>query len=455
MDERILVMLDSLMTPPPEQVLEVTTLTRLIKSQLEDNLSRVWVKGEVSNLRKQSSGHVYFSLKDAGSQLPCVLFARDAVRQSFELQDSMEVLLLGDLSVFEPHGRYQLIAKIVIQSGEGRLQLDYERLKRKLAAEGLFDPDRKKPLPAPPRKIATITSPTGAAIRDFLRILRRRDFGGEVVIFPAKVQGKGAADEVNAMIKHVVDSDGFDLIVIMRGGGSIEDLWVFNEEVLTREVAACPLPVISAIGHEIDTVLTDYAADKRAETPSGAAELISSLYIDAHSRCKDAKRDFYAWVESYLSGQCSKLNDLSARMRIIAPSRRVQYINMQLDEMESRLRSNLACRLSTEQKTINIFRQRITQQHPKTRIGIAYQHLKDFSRRLERAVDLTASMNKEKLQSLHHRLENGSLQATLKRGYVITLKKDNTIIDCASLAKKEPQLKARFHDGEITLRNYS
>jgi exodeoxyribonuclease VII large subunit len=446
-------MLDSLMTPPPEQVLEVTALTRLIKGQLEENFSRVWVKGEVSNLRKQSSGHIYFSLKDVGSQLPCALFARDAAQQSFELQDGMEVLLLGDVSVFEPHGRYQLIAKIVIQSGEGRLQLEYERVKRKLAAEGLFDTEHKKPLPTLPRKIAVITSPSGAAIRDFLRILHRRAFAGEVVIFPARVQGKGAAEEVTAMLEHAVASEGFDLIVITRGGGSIEDLWVFNEEALARTVAACPLPVISAIGHEIDTVLTDYAADKRAETPSGAAELISSLYIEARSRCEDAKHDFHTWVKSYLNDQHSQLRDLSAQMRIIAPDRRVQHISMRMDEMESRLSSNLVRRITTEQQTISKYAQRIAEQHPKTRIGIACQHLKDFSRRLERAKVLIASKNREKLQSLQRRLENGSLQATLLRGYVMIKNSDGNIIDRASLAKKEPQLKARFQDGEIKLKN--
>jgi len=446
-------MLDSLMTPPPEQVLEVTALTRLIKGQLEENFSRVWVKGEVSNLRKQSSGHIYFSLKDAGSQLPCALFARDSARQSFELQDGMEVLLLGDVSVFEPHGRYQLIAKIVIQSGEGRLQLEYERLKRKLAAEGLFDTEHKKPLPTLPQKIAVITSPTGAAVRDFLRILRRRAFSGEVVIFPARVQGKGAAEEVAAMLEHAVASEDFDLIVITRGGGSIEDLWVFNEEALTRAVAVCPLPVISAIGHEIDTVLTDYAADQRVETPSGAAELISSLYIEARSRCEDAESDLHAWVKGYLNNQNSQLRNLSAHMRIIAPDRRVQHISMRMDEMESRLSSNLACRITTEQQAISKYAQRIVEQHPKTRIGIACQHLKDFSRRLERAKVLIASKNTEKLQSLQHRLENGSLQATLQRGYVMIKNSDGIIIDRASLALKEPQLKARFQDGEIALKN--
>ena len=446
-------MLDSLMTPPPEQVLEVTALTRLIKGQLEENFSRVWVKGEVSNLRKQSSGHIYFSLKDAGSQLPCALFARDAAQQSFELKDGMEVLLLGDVSVFEPHGRYQLIAKIVIQSGEGRLQLEYERVKRKLAAEGLFDTEHKKPLPTLPRKIAVITSPSGAAIRDFLRILRRRAFAGEVMIFPARVQGKGAAEEVTAMLEHAVASEGFDLVVITRGGGSIEDLWVFNEEALARAVAACPLPVISAIGHEIDTVLTDYAADKRAETPSGAAELISSLYIKARSRCEDAKHDFHTWVKSYLNDQHSQLRNLSAQMRIIAPDRRVQHISMRMDEMESRLSSNLVRRITTEQQTISRYAQRIAEQHPKTRIGIACQHLKDFSRRLERAKVLIASKNREKLQSLRHRLENGSLQATLLRGYVMIKNSDGIVIDRASLALEEPQLKAHFQDGEIALKN--
>lgn len=440
------------MTPSPDQVLKVTALTRLIKGQLEENFARVWVKGEVSNLRKQSSGHIYFSLKDAGSQLPCALFARDAARQSFELQDGMEVLLLGDISVFEPHGRYQLIAKIAIQSGEGRLQMEFERLKRKLAAEGLFATERKKPLPVLPRKIAVITSPTGAAVRDFLRILRRREFGGEVVIFPAKVQGKGSAEEVAAMLQHASASAGFDLVVLTRGGGSIEDLWAFNEEALARAVAACPLPVISAIGHEIDTVLTDYAADKRAETPSGAAELISSLYIEARSRYEDARNDLHDWVESYLSENRTKLRELAAHMRIIAPERRVQHFGMQLDDLENRLSRNLSRRISREQQTLGGYGQRIAEQHPKTRIGIAQQHLEDFARRLERATQLATAHQEEKLQTLQHRLENGSLQATLQRGYAVIQNADGAIIDRASNARKERKLKARFHDGEVDLK---
>lgn len=446
-------MFDNLLTPNPDQVLKVTALTRLIKGQLEENFARVWVQGEVSNLRKQSSGHVYFSLKDSGSQLPCVLFARDAARQSFELQDGMEVILLGDLSVYEPHGRYQLIGKIAIQSGEGRLQIEFERLKRKLAAEGLFESERKKPLPVLPKRVAVITSPTGAAVRDFLRILRRREFGGEIVIFPARVQGKGAAEEIAAMLQHAGASDGFDLVVLTRGGGSIEDLWAFNEEALARTVAACPLPVISAIGHEIDTVLTDFAADIRAETPSGAAELISSLYLEALARYEDAHQDLHAWVESYLSDTRNLLRDLDARMRIIAPERRVQHLGLQIDDLENRLSRNLSQRLSTEQNALSRLAQRIAEQHPKTQIGIAGQHLSDFSRRLKRVSQQATQVKKDKLESLQHRLENGSLQATLHRGYALIQSPDGRIIDRAALAAQEPALNARFHDGEIHLKN--
>jgi exodeoxyribonuclease VII large subunit len=445
-------MLDNLFTPSPDQVLKVTALTRLLKGQLEENFARVWVQGEVSNLRKQSSGHIYFSLKDAGSQLPCVLFARDAARQSLELADGMEVLLLGDISVFEPHGRYQLIAKVAIQSGEGRLQLEFERLKRKLAAEGLFDAERKKPLPILPRKIAVITSPTGAAVRDFLRILRRRGYGGEVVIFPTRVQGKGAAEEVAAMLQHAAASPGFDLVVLTRGGGSIEDLWAFNEEALARAVATCPIPVISAIGHEIDTVLTDYVADQRAETPSGAAELISSLYIEARARYEDARNDLQASVDSHLAENSTLLRDLLARMRILAPERRVQHIGMQLDDLENRLSRHLSRRISCEQHALSGYAQRMAEQHPKTRIGIAQQHLKDCSRRLERASKLAATYKSEKVQTLQHRLENGSLQATLQRGYAVMQSSDGQIIDRAATAQKESKLTARFHDGEVSLR---
>ncbi|NBB78006.1 MAG: exodeoxyribonuclease VII large subunit [Verrucomicrobia bacterium] len=444
-------MLDNLLAPSPEEILKVTTLTRLIKGQLEENFSRVWVQGEVSNLRRQSSGHVYFSLKDAKSQLPCALFARDAARQSFELENGMELLLLGDISVFEPHGRYQLIAKVAIQSGAGRLQMEFERLKRKLAGEGLFDRARKKALPVLPQRIAVITSPTGAAVRDFLRILHRRRFGGEIVIFPARVQGRGAAEEVISMLAHASASPGFDLVVLTRGGGSIEDLWAFNEESLARAVAACPLPTVSAIGHEIDTVLTDYAADRRAETPSGAAELISTLYLEALQNLEVAEESLHTVIQNHIDGGKSDLRELLARLRIIAPERQLQHLGMCLDDFENQLKQSLTKRLSESDRWLGDFARRIAEQHPKTRISMARQQLDAASRQLQRATALTSERKKEALQYLQQRLANGSLQATLKRGYTILQNPDGTILERSVDALKESAVRARFQDGEIDL----
>lgn len=446
-------MMDELMTPPPEEVLDVTALTRLIKGQLEGRFAQVWVRGEVSNLRCQSSGHVYFSLKDNGSQLPCVLFARDAARQSFELVDGMEVLLLGSISVYEPHGRYQLIARIAIQSGEGRLQLEYERLKRKLAKEGLFDSSNKQKLPLLPRRIAVITSPTGAAVRDFLRLLKRRGFLGEVVLFPARVQGKGAADEVASMLEHANASAGFDLVVLTRGGGSIEDLWAFNEESLARAVAASQLPVISAIGHEIDHVLTDFAADIRAETPSGAAELISSLYLNITDKVEKIEADLDAALDHGLK-QLQRLTDsLEARLGAIAPARQVQLLQMKIDEIENRLLRSIESRASSSQRKIEGLSQRLLRQHPKLQIELAQQKLAADKSRLVRATRQYIANQNNILTHLAKRLSNSSLQATLGRGYAVLQAKDGRILPDKENVRSEKTIRARMRDGEVELSN--
>lgn len=444
-------MLDDLIRPAPEHILKVTELTRQIKAQLEGGFSQLWVQGEVSNLRRQSSGHVYFSLKDAGSQLPCVLFARDVAQQSFELSDGMEVLLMGGLSVYAPHGRYQLIAKVAIQSGMGRLQIEFERLKRKLAAEGLFDQALKRPLPILPMRIAVITSPTGAAVRDFLRILRRRGYTGEVVIFPARVQGQGAAQEVAKMLEYAGASKDFDLAVITRGGGSIEDLWAFNEELLARAVAACPLPVISAVGHEIDTVLTDYAADQRAETPSGAAELISSLYLDSVQRLETAGQDLLYWIEAGVSERKRSLNAVITQMQIIAPERLIEHLGMRLDDFENRLSQSLKNRLSRERVVLAQHANRLGTHHPRLKLGLAHQSLDNLERRLARAATVDTQSKNNRLAHLQKRLENSSLKATLRRGYAVIRKSDGSLISTAKVAEEEARLTAQFHDGEVAL----
>ncbi|CAA6692850.1 MULTISPECIES: exodeoxyribonuclease VII large subunit [unclassified Lentimonas] len=445
-------MLDNLITPASEQVLKVTELTRQIKAQLEGRFTQIWVQGEVSNLRRQSSGHVYFSLKDAGSQLPCVLFARDAAQQGFQLEDGMEVLLFGSLSVYAPHGRYQLIAKMTVQSGQGRLQMEFERLKKKLAAEGLFEKSLKKPLPALPMRIAVVTSPTGAAVRDFLRILHRRNYKGEVVIFPARVQGKGSEKEIATMLEYAGASKDFDLVVITRGGGSIEDLWAFNEEVLARAVVACPIPVISAVGHEIDIVLTDYVADKRAETPSAAAELISSLMIESEQRLEQAESNLRYWIETGIAERRQSLDALQAKMHIIAPARQVEMLGMQLDDLENRLSQSLQTRLTRERTMLAQQSQRLAEHHPRIKISLARQALENLDRRLSRASKVDMHTKREHLLHLQKRLENGSLNATLKRGFAILQTTDGAIISSAESGKAEDQLTARLNDGDLTLK---
>lgn len=445
-------MLDNLIAPAADQVLKVTELTRQIKAQLEGRFTQLWVQGEVSNLRRQSSGHIYFSLKDAGSQLPCVLFARDAAQQSFQLEDGMEVLLLGSLSVYAPHGRYQLIAKMTVESGQGRLQIEFERLKKKLSAEGLFDPSSKRPLPTLPMRIAVVTSPTGAAVRDFLRILKRRNYKGEVVVFPARVQGKGTEKEIAAMLEYAGASKDFDLAVITRGGGSIEDLWAFNEELLARAVATCPLPVISAVGHEIDTVLTDYAADQRAETPSAAAELISSLAIEAEQRLEQAQNNLLYSIETHINDRRQSLDRLQTKMQLIAPARQVEILGMKLDDLENHLSQSLQTRLNQERTKLAQQSQKLAEHHPRIKISLAHQALGNLDQRLSRATKVEAHTKQEHLLHLQKRLDNSSLNATLRRGYAVLKNTDGAIISSAKKAQNSTQLNALLNDGEVALK---
>jgi len=445
-------MLDDLFAPAPDQVLGVTDLTRQIKQRLEGDFGRVWVKGEVSNLRRQSSGHVYFSMKDCGSLLPSVLFAKDAAQQSFELEDGMELILFGNISVYEPHGRYQLIGKVAIKSGEGRLQLAFEKLKRQLATEGLFDSERKKPLPVLPKRIAVITSPTGAALKDFLRILKRRQFGGNVIIFPARVQGKEAPEEILGMLQHATASEGFDLIVLTRGGGSIEDLWAFNNEKLARAVVDCSLPVISAIGHEIDHVLTDFAADRRAETPSGAAELISSLYLDALQRLNEGANSLQLAWENYIEREKARLEQLAARMRIIAPERQIELLGMRLDDLENRLSGATKETLQKNLIKLNQLDRALTRHHPESRLQLLREKVENRSTRMRRAARSGLKYQNQILISQQKRLKNNDIQATLRRGYTILKDDSGTILESAASVEKAQSIVAKMEDGEVELR---
>ncbi|MCX6559638.1 MAG: exodeoxyribonuclease VII large subunit, partial [Candidatus Aminicenantes bacterium] len=257
-----------------DKIYSVTELTSVIKIALETAFPQVWVEGEVSNSRKYGSGHIYLTLKDAGSSIPAVIWRGDAARLKFEIKDGQQFVCRGKIDVYPPRGAYQLIIDRVEPKGKGALQLAFEQLKEKLKAEGLFDPARKRKLPLRPKRIGIVTSPTGAAIVDILRTLDRRSAKLHVLIYPARVQGDGAADDIVAGIETLGAMPGLDVLIVGRGGGSIEDLWSFNEERVARAIAASPIPVISAVGHEVDFTIADFVADIRASTPTAAAELV-------------------------------------------------------------------------------------------------------------------------------------------------------------------------------------
>ncbi len=325
--------------PPATETrpLTVSELTAQVKGTLEDRFPSVWVTGEVSNLARPQSGHVYFTLKDERAQLRAVIWRAAAGRLPFELADGVALVCRGRLDVYPPRGAYQLIVELAQLEGMGSLELALRKLKDKLAKQGLFDPDRKRPLPAFPKRIAVVTSPTGAAIRDFLQVVRRRWRGVHVLVVPTRVQGKGSAQEIAAAIElagRLLPAP--DVIVVTRGGGSLEDLWAFNEEPVVQAIAAAPIPIVSAVGHEIDVTLADLAADQRALTPTEAAERV----VPSAADIEDALRGLAQRLAAALRGRARearmRLQALASRPVLERPQDRVHELGRRLDELAAR-----------------------------------------------------------------------------------------------------------------------
>ena len=415
------------------RVESVSAFTRRVKTVLEREIRPGWVRGEVSNLRRQASGHVYFSLKDAGAQVSAVLFRGDAARQTVQLRDGVQVVVYGEVSVYEARGNYQLIVRAVIEDGVGRLQREFEALKRRLADEGLFAPERKRAIPAMPRTIGFVTSPTGAAVQDFLRILKRRGWRGRVVVLPAKVQGEGAAAECAAMIALAGDAARcgvvFDQLVVGRGGGSLEDLWAFNEEALVRAVAACPVPVISAVGHEIDFTLCDFAADVRAETPSAAAELISSGFVAAAEKLERLDEDLRHHAEATLETLTERLDHARSRLRLLSPKAQLEREQLKLDDVGNRLAVAL-------ERGVRRGRERLS-------AAAALLRERTPARRVER--------ESQRLLGLWKRLQAASPDSVLNRGFVILRDADGKPLARKIEVVSGARVSAQFADGETGL----
>ena len=408
----------------------MSAFTRRVKTVLESGVRPGWVRGEVTNLRAQASGHVYFALKDAGAQLSAVMFRGDAARQTVKLREGVQVVVYGEVSVYEARGQYQLIVRVVIEDGVGKLQREFEALKARLAAEGLFAAERKRAIPAMPACVGFVTSPTGAAVQDFLRILRRRGWRGRVVVLPAKVQGEGAAAEMAAMLALAQELGIFDAIVIGRGGGSLEDLWAFNEEVLVRAVVACAVPVIAAVGHEIDFTLCDFAADVRAETPSAAAELISSEFVACAERTEQADEAMRTLLESAVARAGERLDHARSRLRLLSPGGQIEQGFLRLDDFSNRLGAALRSSVQTHRQHLAEARARLAHATPQTRV----------------------EQESQRLLSLWKRLQAASPASVLHRGFVIMRDEAGTPVARRDAARAGQALTAEFADGTAKVR---
>ncbi len=364
-------------------ILSVSELTSRIKGLIEGGIGRISVGGELSNCRRQSSGHLYFTLKDGGATIGGVMWRQSAGRLKFEPKDGLQVVCEGRIDVYPPHGKYQLVADRIEPLGAGALALAFEQLKAKLEGEGLFEAGRKRPLPFLPRRIGVVTSPTGAALRDFLRVLHLRFPGLPVLVAPAKVQGEGSGAEVVAAIERLSAGQEVDVVVVTRGGGSMEDLWTFNEEAVARAIARCRVPVVSAIGHEIDFTIADFVADRRAPTPTGAAELLAPVRADLEASVLVLGRRLQRGLLARV--QTGREQLLRLRMRLGDPGRGVADRRLALAELEDRLAEAMRSGVDGRRQTLRRLRERTDARSPRVELAARLRGLHALRSALERA----------------------------------------------------------------------
>ena len=431
----------------------VRQLVAQVRELVEQEYGDVWVEGEISNFRPAPSGHIYFTLKDADAQLPIVLFRRQAMLLRFRPEDGLHVLVRGRVSVYEQRGQMQLVAETMEPVGVGSLQLAFEQLKERLKAEGLFDADRKRPLPAFPRTVGIVTSPTGAVIRDFLNIVARRHSGLNVLLFPASVQGDSAPAEIESAIAQLNASSLVDVIVLARGGGSLEDLAAFNSERVARAIAASRLPIVSAIGHETDFTIADFAADLRAPTPSAAAELITEAQhnIAEHLATQDQRLARAARFQLLQSRQ--RLTRLAtaerAESRISALLRRLAQ---RLDDLSFRAESALDSQLRRQQQHVAGLTATVLRHDPRQALAQARERLAANRAQLHHSMERLLRTLAGNVSALDARLHSLSPLAVLDRGYALVLGADGSLIRSTAQLASGDQLTTRLADGTFISR---
>jgi exodeoxyribonuclease VII large subunit len=401
------------------RVLTVSTLTALIKESLDARFGGVWVEGEISNLRVHGSGHVYFTLKDEGAQIRAVLFRSRVRRLRFEPADGLSVLAFANLDVYAVRGEYQLVCELLEPKGLGALQLAFDQLKARLAAEGLFDPARKRPLPAFPRRVGLITSPTGAVVRDFLRVLTRRFAGVHVVIHPVRVQGETAAPEIVEALHDLNRRGGFDVLVLARGGGSLEDLWAFNDEAVARAIAASKTPVISAVGHETDFTIADFVADLRAPTPSAAAELVVREKAQLAAHLAGLGERLGRAARRRVSRLTERVADLGRRRALGDPTRPLRDRARRVDDLGTRLGRAMARRRADAADRVARASRALRPGLLATQLRHAGRLLAQLDRRLGQGAAGAVTARRREVTATAARLDGLSPLGVLARGYSV------------------------------------
>ena len=405
---------------PARTILTVSELNATIRDILENQLHTVWVEGEISNARVWNTGHMYFTLKDGASQIKAVMF-RSAVRYlKFKAEDGLKVVARGKVSVYDPKGEYQIICEHLEPKGLGSLQQAFEQLKKKLAAEGLFDPARKRQLPALPRRIGIVTSLDGAALRDIIRVLRRRYPNAHLVLSATRVQGEGAGREIAHAIRKVERIEDVDVIILARGGGSLEDLWAFNEEVLARVIAACQVPIISGVGHETDFTIADFVADLRAPTPSAAAELVVRRKDEFFGHIGRICERLDAAIHHRLRRMETRLHMLEARPGYAGFQGRIAVRGRHVSELASGLRQRISQGFARRARRHELLRRSLDQFDPRHRLAAVRTRLVSRDGQLAAAARRRLSRAQTRFGALAARIEGLSPLAVLGRGYSVT-----------------------------------
>lgn len=430
-------------------IFTVSSLNAAVRRVLEAQWGAVWLLGEISNFSAPSSGHWYFTLKDPQAQVRCAMFRGNNARVAMRVGNGLQVLVRGRLSLYEPRGDYQLIVDKIEPAGEGLLQQEFAALKEKLQHEGLFAAERKRPLPQPIRRVGVITSATGAAIRDVLSVLARRDPQLQVIIYPTQVQGKQAAQQLRHTLALAIQRNEVDALLLTRGGGSLEDMWCFNDEQLARAIAASPLPVISAVGHEIDFCISDFVADVRAPTPSAAAELISQDKSELVRALQQLQQRIQRSFMQLQQQRSVSLQHLQQRLQPLSPRYRLDTNHQKLDDLQLRLQQATQRNQNLRTQAQQQLTQRLWRANPAVRITQQRQQLQQLRHRQHRAIVGLLNSSLARFSANQQALGLVSPLHTLQRGYTISFASDGSIIRHTQQVQVGDVLRTKLAEGEL------